>query len=244
MADDRTPKVTPHLMERGVDMCPRRLAHELEGRDADAGAFTRWRVRTPLVDAATLAHRPDASTPPTLADFPLPPDLVHEEAVVWRHAAAVYVDRFAAVPATSIDHGCDRATESARFGVRVGGAVDVLVHLDDGDPDADVELRQFELWGRSVHADPAASWESTLAALRLARVLSGQRLRIRHVDLLRGEDDVALVDYDTDLPALRERFARRLDELRDRAATAEAVPGTGCGQCRHIAGCPAHKEVA
>lgn len=230
------PKVTPHLLARGLDLCPRRLACELDGREADAGAFTRWRIRTPFVDAASLA-----CNRPTAADFPVPPDLEPEEMSVWARATDGYLVRFGDVAATAIDHGCERPTLSRRFSVRVGGAVDVLVRLDGGD--GGVELRQLELWGRQPDADPYRNWEVALAVLRLARLLSGERLRIVHVDLLGGadRDDVAELDYDADLAPLRDRFTARLDALRARAASREAIPGTGCGQCRHIAGCPAHK---
>jgi hypothetical protein len=239
MADDRTPKVTPHLMERALDLCPRRLAHEYECRDADTNPFARWRIRSPFVVAATLAHRPGRPRPmPSEADFVPPPELVHEEVALWERAAATYLAHFGAVDATSVDHGCDHATRSARFGVRVGGAVDVLVELDDDD--VRFELRQFELWGRPLRADPLHNWEIALAVLRLARLLSGQRLRIRHVDLLGAEVDVGTVDYEADLVPLREAFGRRLAELRVRAAGGAAVPGAGCGQCHHVAGCPAH----
>lgn len=242
MADDRTPKVTPHLLQRALDMCPRRLAHEFECRDADANPFTRWRLRSPFVAAAAIAHRPGAPAP-SAADFPAPAELVHEEVAAWERATATYLARFGHLPATTIEHGCEQATHSEQFGVRAGGAVDLLVAVDD---DVRVELRQFELWGRPLAADPAAgNWEIGLAVLRLAARLAGRRLRVCHVDLLRGEADVAVVDYDTDLAPLREAFARRLDELRARAATGEAIAGTGCGQCHHVAGCPAHgREVA
>lgn len=241
--DDRTPKVTPHVLLRGDAMCPRRLAHELDGRAGDASAFTRWRLRSPFVEAATLAHRA-GSTAPTTADFPVPvarPPLEPEELALWRRAVGTYLARFADVPATTIDHGCESATVSAHFGVRVGGAVDVLVRLEGGD----VELRQFELWRRPVCADPMrpGNWEIALAVLRLARLVPG-RLRIVHLDLVSAEVDTAEVDYERDLAPLREAFGRRLGELRSRAATGEAVAGTGCGQCHHLAGCPAHREVA
>jgi hypothetical protein len=241
--EERAPKVTPHLLDRALEMCPRRLAREYEDHDADAGAFTRWRVRAPFVDAAALAHRPAAGGgSPSVADFPAPPDLEPEEVAVWHRATGGYLARFADIAATTIEHGCAQATTSARFGVRVGGAVDLLVRLQGGG----VELRQFELWGRPVQADPSRSWELALAVLRLARLLSGERLRIRHVDLLGGEADVAEFDYEHDLAALRDAFTDRLDALRARAASGDAVTGIGCGQCRHVAGCPAHstKNVA
>lgn len=247
MAEDRTPKVTPHLMERALDLCPRRLAHEYECRDADASPFARWRIRSPFVTAAALAHRADRPvlaprSTPSAADFAPPPELVHEEVAVWERATATYLSRFGAIAATTVDHGCEQATRSTRFGVRVGGAVDVLVELDD---DVRFELRQFELWRRPLHADPAGNWELALAVLRLARLLSGHRLRICHVDLLDGDVDVAVLDYESDLAPLRTAFGQRLDELRARASTGEAVAGTGCGQCHHVAGCPAHAaEVA
>jgi hypothetical protein len=241
--DDRTPKVTPHLLARGGDLCPRRLAHELDGRRPDAGAFNRWRIRTPFVAFASLAHGAPARRP-TAADFPAPPDLEPEEVDVWHRAAAGYLTRFGDIAATAIDHGCERPTMSTRFGVRVGGAVDVLVRVE---ADSTPELRQLEFWGRPPAADPHRNWEVALAVLRLARLLSGERLRIHHVDLLGGTADVTEFDYDTDLAPLRDAFASRLGELRGRADPHRAVPGTECGQCRHVAGCPAHRadrEVA
>jgi hypothetical protein len=234
--DDRTPKVTPHLMSRGDDMCPRRLAHELDGRQGDAGAFNRWRVRAPFVAAASLAH--GGGRRPTAADFPVPPDLEPEEVGVWDRATAGYLARFADVPATAIDHGCDQPTLSTRYRVRVGGAVDVLVRVD---ADNAVELRQFELWGRPPEADPRRNWELALAVLRLAARLSGERLRIHHADLLGDTAATAEFDYDTDLAPLRDAFAARLGALRARADPSHTVAGTECGQCRHIAGCPAHR---
>jgi hypothetical protein len=240
MADDRAPKVTPHLLARGGDLCPRRLAHELDGRQPDAGPFTRWGIRTPFVAAASLAHGGGARRP-TADDFPAPPDLEPEEVDVWERATAGYLLRFGDVAATAIDHGCEQPTVSSRFRVRVGGAVDVLVRVDG---DGAVELRQLELWGRPPDADPHRNWEVALAVLRLARLLSGERLRIHHVDLLGGGGDVTEFDYDADLAPLRDAFAARLGELRARAASKQAIRGTGCGQCRHLAGCPAHREVA
>jgi hypothetical protein len=240
--DDRTPKVTPHLLARGDVLCPRRLAHELDGRRGDAAPFSRWRIRTPFVAAASLAHAAGGrGRRPTAADFPAPPDLEPEEVDVGERAATGYLDRFGDVPAMAIDHGCDQPTVSTRFGVRVGGAVDVLVRVDADDH---VELRQFELWGRPPDGDPHRNWELALAVLRLARLLSGERLAIHHVDLLGGTRDVTEFDYDTDLAPLRDAFAARLGELRARADPQHAIAGTECGQCRHLAGCPAHREVA
>ena len=234
--DDRTPKVTPHLLARGGDLCPRRLAHELDGRRGDAGPFTRWRIRTPFVAAASLAH--GGGRRPTAADFPAPPDLEPEEVDVWHRATAGYLARFGDIPARAIDHGCDQPTLSKRFGVRVGGAVDVLVRVETDDA---VELRQFELWGRPPDAEPHRNWELALAVLRLATRLSGERLRIHHVDLLGDAAAATEFDYDTDLVPLRDAFATRLGELRARADSRHAIAGTECGQCRHLAGCPAHR---
>jgi hypothetical protein len=236
--DDRTPKVTPHLLARGHELCPRRLAHELDGRRPDAGAFNRWRIRTPFVAAASHAHR--GGRRPAPADLPAPPDLEPEEVHVWERATAGYLARFGDVPATAIDHGCEQPTRSTRYRVRVGGAVDVLVRVD---ADGALELRQVELWGPAPDADPHRNWEIALAVLRLATRLSGERLRIHHVDVLGDTGAVAHFDYETDLVPLREAFATRLGELRARADAQHAVAGTECGQCRHIAGCPAHRDA-
>jgi hypothetical protein len=229
------PKVTPYLLERGPDMCPRRLLHEYEERAKTPDAFTRWRIRQPFVDTARLMHL--VMGRPVRGQFVAPLDLLDEEAVLYARAADAYVEIFGDQPARTVeDHGADTPTLSPARNVRVGGAIDLLVVLADDT----VELRQFEFWGKPPCADPMASFAMTLAVLRLARWARGRELRIRHVDLIGGREDVVTVDYAGDLAALRARFDGRLDLIRARMDAHVTQVGLGCGNCAFVAGCPPH----
>src|SRR5207302_10456567 len=168
-------------------------------RIGTSDTFTRWRLRDPLVEAARLAHA--TMSRPSVANFGAPPvDAIDEERALWDRAVATYVTVFGATPAMAVlGHGGETPTVSPARGVRVGGAIDLVVVTDAGE----AELRRFELWGGPVCARPMASFEMAMAVLRLARWGSGRRLLIRHVDLYGGEVDEHEFDYATDLDAVR-----------------------------------------
>jgi hypothetical protein len=231
------PKVTPYLLERGPTMCPRRLLFTYEGRLGTADTFTRWRLRDPLVEAARLVHA--AMARPVADGFGAAPmDAVAEERALWDRAVATYVNLFGAAAAMTVTgHGGEAPTLSPGRGVRLGGAVDLVVLTEAGE----AELRQFELWGGPVCARPLASFEIGMAVLRLARWGSGRRLLVRHVDLFSGALDEHEFDYATDLDAVRQRFDGRLEEVRSHMGAAVAVAGVECGTCNYIAGCPEHR---
>jgi hypothetical protein len=220
-------------------MCPRRLRFTYEGRAGTADTFTRWRLRDPLVDAARLVHATMAR--PSVAGFGLPPvDAVDEERALWDRSVATYVAVFGSSAALAVPPaglGTEGPTLSPGRGVRLGGAVDLVLLTEAGD----AELRQFELWGGPLCARPLASFEIGMAVLRLARWGSGRRLLIRHVDLFSGVVDEHEFDYETDLDPVRRRFEQRLDEVRMAMSSAGVVAGVECGSCAFVAGCPAHR---
>lgn len=233
------PKVTPYLLDRGPQMCPRRLLYEYEGRAKTPDTFTRWRLREPFVNAARLMHR--VMVPPIRERFVAPPELVKEEAVLYATAADTYMGIFGDQLACTVeDHGANTPTLSAARNVRVGGAIDVLVTLADGQ----AELRQFEFWGRLPCADPRESFAMTVAVLRLARWARGRTLRLRHADLIGGREDIVTVDYAADLATIRAHFDDRLQLIRSRMDASVTQVGLGCGNCGYVAGCPPHAHPA
>ncbi len=227
------PTVSPYLLDRGPTMCRRRLAAVLGGRQPSYRAFTRWRVRDPLVagaeDAQVALGLPDVSA------FVAPPHLVAEERAVFQQAARGYVALFSDSPAqVALDHGCHLPTPDRRRQVRLGGAVDLVLRRSDGQ----VELRQLELWGRPVCADPDRSWAVLVAALRLAPWTARRPLLVVHADPLQGRDQRHLVEA-SEHDQLADHLDDRLALLRRRSADPVPEPGTDCGSCDFIADCPA-----
>ncbi len=231
------PKVSPYLLERGPEMCPRRLLCEYEERDKNRDVFTRWRLREPFVEASRLAHHVMA-TPDPRAFVPRV-DFIEEEQRLFSRAVQTYLACFGREAARTVeDHGADAPTLSRARNVRIGGAIDLVVVLADGQ----AELRQFDFWGRHPCADPLASFAMTVAVLRLARWAKGRSLRICHLDLIGGEKDSAVFDYSRDLDAARARFDGRLDLIRARMDARATLVGLGCGTCSFVAGCPPHRQ--
>ena len=229
------PVVTPYLLRRADDMCPRRLALTYDDSDGTQGAFTRYRIRYPLLDAARNAHA--ELRPPDPQFFTPPADLLPDEQKLFRRVSETYCRVFAGEPVrTILGHPGERRTESKRLGVMVGGAVDLLVE----DPDGGRELRQFELWGRDVCADPAESWETLLAVLRLVGFLGDVVLRVRHVDLVHGKTDERLVDLARNRAGIVRRFEERLELVRSRADKDSPEEGQDCGTCPYIPLCGVH----
>jgi hypothetical protein len=236
------PKITPYLLERADRLCPRRLACELSGRKASAaGAFVRWRVRDPLVDAASLAQVTMGLPEPAAFAVP-PPELEAEEQALFARAASQYLSVFGSTPAVVVtDPSFTRPTESQRRGIRLGGGIDVVAVLEDDS----IELRQLELWRRPLCADPFTSWPLLVAGLRLARWARGRSMVIRCVDLLGddGEASFSLSYADSGLvPALASMLDDRLSLLRSRADKSSVAPGVECSGCGFLADCPALRE--
>src|SRR4051812_45629755 len=191
-------------------MCALRARLEFDDREKTWAPFVRWRLRSPLVEQARLAHI--ECRRPNDEDFAQPPDLVEEEEALWRRAVGVYLERCGA-PARDITppEATTRMILRKRS-VSVGGAVDLLVETESGG----IELRQFELWGRPLDADPTTNWEIALAVLRIARRLADSPLMIRHIDLIGDVEEVRTLDLLESISDIAAMFDARIALLRTR----------------------------
>jgi len=217
--------------------CARRLRSEFVGASGSGGPVPRARLREAFLDAARVAHADGG--PPRLDAFRAPAPLEPEERRVFEQAAAWYGEWFGSRPVTTYLHDCDHPTVSRRYGVRVGGWVDLTVLGDDGVP----ELRQLDLWGgRPAPEDPLELASVWMAVLRLARWAGDQPLRVVWADLVTGRRREATVPVAERLPELRDRLTERLDVVRSRIGDDAVSPGRDCGSCHHVWRCPAHGE--
>ncbi len=228
-------KVTPLCLEAAERACPRWLACEIDERPGTRTAFNRWRIRNALVARATAAHR--QLREPRPEDFGPPSNLLPEEAAVFVQAGAGYLRHFGDQEVRAVPHGPSRPDYWPKRNLTVGGAIDLTVEDSSGH----LELRQLELWGGPVCADPTRSAKVLCAVLRLARLASGRRLRVRHVDLLGADSDDWEIDWARDLPDLAALLDERVAVVRERARSPKAQVGQGCGMCRHVEDCPAHR---
>lgn len=234
MNDADYQRVTPYLLRAADTMCPRRLRMEHEGAGKTQGAFMHSRVRDPFVEDARAAHADMA--PPNPASFSERPDLLPEENAVLHLAAEGYLRLFGEQSARAIDHqALPSPFPAPKRRVTIGGYLDLALETPAGK-----ELRQFELWGNDVCADPGESWTMLCLVLRLADWVGGGRLRLCHVDPLNGNADECTLDCGRELSKLASRFDRRLARLRARAADPRPEPSDACGTCPFIPRCEAH----
>ena len=228
------PRVTPYLLRRADDLCARRLASDISGAQGSDDAVNRAHLRSAFLDAAHTAHA-DGGRPRPAPWAPLP-GLEPEERAVFEQAVGWYLQLFGDRPGHLVDHECDRPTESARRGVRIGGWVDLAFVGADGRH----ELRQFDFWGGRTPADPLDVEGVRIAVLRLSRWFGDEPLDVTWADLVTGATATRTVVAATDLPPLVEHFDARLAVVRDRVRDPVATPGEDCGACRYVRGCPAH----
>jgi len=225
-------KVTPYSLHVGRPSCPAWLDHQLHGEPATE-PFFRWEIRNRLLLRLREAH--GTMRAPDVVDLrSIPGGLLPEQAWFYRRYAETYCGLFAGQVGETRLHGCEVTSTFERRQLRVGGAVDLMLTR----PDGAAELRQFELWGGRLCADPYESWEMGLAVLRLYRANPELTvLVIRHADLLSGEvelNELNLADHAS-------RIAGSLDEevgdLRARADVAVTTPGRSCRQCDLACAC-------
>lgn len=232
---EELPKVTPSLLARGLDTCPRKARSDFEGRAKTRDPFLHWRIRAPFVGAALLAHVEMRA--PVQADFPVPSDLIPEEEALWCRATGVYRARCGGRARAEAVAELASPMAAPKRGVRIAGGVDLLVECDTGD----FELRQFEFWGKPLAVDPLENWVFGLAVLRLARWGSGRKILLRHIDLIGDTEEARHFDFAADIPAVAQHFTATLDSLRSHIADPTPAPGTDCGSCSYVAGCGAHR---
>lgn len=227
VAVDTRTKVTPFAMNVGGSSCPAWLHQQLQVQTQSA-PFLRWDIRNRLLVRLRDAHATMCS-PAVAALLPAQGGLLPEQGWFYNRFAETYCRAFAGEPGELRMHGCESNSTFERRKLMVGGAVDLLLTRPDGTP----ELRQFEMWGGRLDADPRASWEMGLAVLRLynANRELGD-LVIRHVDLLSGEIDQFDFKPSEHLAGLAASLDSEVDELRSRASSPVTIPGRSCGRCQ------------
>ena len=229
--DRPDPKVTPSLLRRPEDACPRRLAHEVLGEPGNADPVHRARLRD-----AVLTWARDAHAAHDLGLAPAPIGLTEEEDAVVEQAVHWYRHCFAATPVTVLDPGLDRPSAIVGLPARIGGWVDLVVEHADGH----LELRTLDLWGSPAPADPLAVGAVQCALVRLAdrsgdAALAGAE--VSWTDLLHGVRRARTLGAG-DLAAVRTAVADGCARVLARIADPVAEPGAACVSCRFRKGCP------
>lgn len=219
---------------RMEDGCPAALDANLRDERGVGDAFTRSRLRDPLLKRLRRARPP--LRPRHLQGAV--DGLLAEEQAVFDAMVAGYLEMFEGETVQPLScEACFKPTELRRREVVLGGWVDLL--LEDG---AGLELRQLELWGRPLCADPFTNHSLALAVLRLRTVgMVGPNrcLRVRHVDPLARTQELAVFDVAADLDRLAARLDDGLGRLRAAADPVVRRPGRGCSHCQQVDTCAA-----
>lgn len=227
------PRITPYLLRRAADGCPRRLDHDFRAREGNRDPVNRGRVRQAVLDAARTAH----TLRPRVADAdwpPAPPWLTPEEVRVHDQAVHWYRTLFGDREVALHDHDLTRPSEVPGTDVRIGGWVDLTVVGADGRR----ELRQLELWGRRAPDDPLADWSVRTAVVRLADWLGEGPVTLSWTDLLHGIRREATVDGAAAVAGCRAAVDERIEVLRARADPDRPEHGADCAACGFHKGCP------
>ncbi len=214
--------------------CPAALDASLRDERGVSGAFTRSRLRDPLLGrlrrAGSPLHRRHLHGN---VDGLLP-----EEQAVFDAMVEGYIELFEGETVRSLPcEACFKPTELRRRELVLGGWVDLL--LEDG---PQLELRQLELWGRPLCADPFANPALALAVLRLRTIemIGPSRcLKIRHVDPLARTQEVVVFDVADELERLAAQIDQGVGRLRAAADPVVRRPGVGCSRCQQVDTCGA-----
>lgn len=227
-------KVTPFSLHVGGASCPRWLDHQLH-RQEPGGPFARWDLRNRLLPRLKDAH--GSMTSPQIEDLGrVPGGLLPEQSWFYRRFAETYCETFSGDPGETRPHGCESASDFGRRQLHVSGGVDLLLTL----PGGRVELRQLELWGGTLCADPYESWEMGLALLRLHYFNRDiAELTLCHVDLLSGQVERQLVVIAEHIGPIAHLLDEGAGDLRSRASSPVPIPSRSCGMCGLACTCEA-----
>jgi hypothetical protein len=222
---DDLDRVTPALLRRADEMCPRRLRHEHGARSKPSPlGDASFEVGNRLVEDAITWHK---GGDPNIPGFPDPRDLEVEQRAAYRAAASAYSARFGA-GAVEV-HELGWTTEFPDLGVQLICSPGIPVTSGPVR-----EIRVLRVGGRETLVDDV---EIRCLLLR-ASEWAPAGFRIVAVDLLEDRS----VEYDVDVAArlddTMEWFRAQVALIRSRADRFVAVTGPDCRTCQCIPGCP------
>lgn len=226
-------KVTVRQLARAEQTCPRRLALDHLGNQANRGANRGYRVASQIAGDAQLAHTRLGS--PRADHFRPTDDLYPEERRVYEVAAAWYVALFGDHPMIAADTDRDDfETVAASLGVRLIGQAGLALESETGAR----ELRMLAIGDRSTE-ELLESASVKFALLRRREWTRLGPLRIVRVDLLGGSAVEAEVDGREVWATLRDWLVERIGVVRAHADRRSPRAGWECARCPYIAGCSA-----
>ncbi len=223
---DELPRVTPSLLRRADDMCPRRLAHEHETASKPSKlGDAAFEVSNRLIADAITWHR-GAVAPGH--GFPEPTDLEPEQRAVYRAASRAYLCRFGALAVDVHDLGW--STDLTDIGVRLVGPAGIATIDAQG-------TRELRIVRISVQPQVIDSVDIRFAILR-ASDWARASLRIVAVDLVEDRSVEYAIDLTTQLDEARAWLESRVDVIRARAHSRKTNAGRDCRDCPCLPGCP------
>jgi hypothetical protein len=226
MLNDDLDRVTPALLRRAEEMCPRRLHHEHNSRAKPSPlGDAPFEVANRLTQDAITWHK---GGDPAVPGFPEPADLEPEQRAVYRAAARAYTARFSEFPLEM--HDLEWSTDFPELAVQLVSSPGIAVVAADGRR----ELRLLRL-----HAGDARIDDVELRCLLLrASEWAPDGFRIVVVDLL-GDNTVEYeIDVTERLDETIEWLRERVEAVRARADRFRAITGADCRTCQCIPGCP------
>jgi hypothetical protein len=226
--DDELRRVTPALLRRAEQMCPRRLKHEYEsGKKLNRHSDARFEVSNRVSEDARLAHAEMVAPRPEA--FVDPSDVEPEQRALYRAAATGYLRMFGVDAVLAEDIG--RSTDEPELGVRLSGTPGLAVKHADGH----AEVRVLRIGSSGSLLDDT---DIRFTLLR-AGAWAGAALDITAVDLLDCRQIACTLDVEAELPGARSWLAERITVIEGRVDRDRPVAGIDCRGCTCIPGCPA-----
>jgi len=230
--DDELPRVTLAHLRRADTMCRRRLEREHVGLKGNRNTSARFAVNNRLTEDARVAHTELRSARAT--DFPTPVDLVPEQQLVYRAAAAGYVALFADRPvqAVTVDPW---ESELEGTGMRLVASLGLALERADGSPE--LRFLRVGVAGNRPMIDDA---ERRTIVVRSAPWVGARDLSLVVVDLLAGAIVEQTIAVAAALDAARSWVDARVAVVRERVADPVPKAGVDCRGCAFVSGCKAH----
>jgi hypothetical protein len=225
-------KITPRHLRLADEMCPRRLACEIDGQRGNRGGDARFAVSNRFEQDVRLAHTELA--PPDRRAFAGPAELLPEQQRVYAAAVAGYLALFGDEPARVADLTFDTVLDDLE--VRLVGPVGIPLDTPGGP-----ELRVLRLGDRGFNRPLLDDVDLRFAAVRAAVWVGEQaRLRVVVANVLDLAASSFEVDMATELPAARDWLEARVLDVRLHADRDRVRAGSQCLGCGFVSGCRAH----